>query len=146
MPTTTGKTTKKAAAKQATAARKATVAKKATAPKPGQKRRKPPAAPPGVDEVTTVDGVLRFRVGDTWHEMPDAAAAAARLPGGMLLDASRDPSLESKFAFSMLEASDIFEDTYQALRRLPAPDLLDLVQRWMLSQSDGATVGESSSS
>jgi hypothetical protein len=80
------------------------------------------------------------------YALPPPDAAVARLPGQVLRDAYMDGDEgEMRMGFAMLENSDADPTVLAALYAMPAPEMLNHLQKWMELRASvvGATVGES---
>ena len=150
-------TPRKNAAKKASTAARSTTARKTTARKTAATAPSATASAPARPALVnlSVDGqVVRFSVRGadkkvTKHVMPDAAQAASRLSGEVLIQASLDETggSDMRLLFQMLNVSDIDPAARAALGQLPAPALMQIVSAWAdTNRTAGAPLGESSSS
>lgn len=97
---------------------------------------------------TDDDDLYEFIWADTTYRLPPADRAINQIPGRTLRDAFMEGEEgQMRLGFAMLEHSDA-GDAMDALYEMPAPAMLDHLQKWMETRTrpDGATVGESSRS
>lgn len=74
-----------------------------------------------------------FTHGDETHSLPPASEAAARVPGKFMQDAimETDDAAEVRLRIAMLNASGATPEALDALREMPASEMMDIVLRWM---------------
>lgn len=79
------------------------------------------------------EGEFTFTYDGEEHALPSAAAAAAKVPGKFMQDAimETDDAAEMRLRIAMLNASGASPAALDALREMPASDMMDVVLRWM---------------
>ena len=79
------------------------------------------------------------------YTLPHPSVALANLPGRALRDAMLgDEGEQLKFGMRCIEAVDADPTALDALYSLPAPDMVDVIGRWMSSTDpSGATLPQS---
>jgi len=83
------------------------------------------------------------------YTLPPAETAVPHMPGRLLRDAYMEGEEgQMRLGFAMLEHVEADPAALDALYSLPAPEMLDHLQKWMevRSEATSATVPESSSS
>lgn len=94
---------------------------------------------------TAKPGVFTFEHGDRTYELPPPSAALEQIPGRVLRDAMLGGDEgELRFGFLCLEAVGVPQETLDAIYDKPAPEMMDVIGRWMRSGDlSGATLPES---
>lgn len=93
--------------------------------------------------------VYRFTWDGQSYQLPSGETAVDKVPGRALRDAYMDgEDGQMRLGFAMLENVDADPAALDALYAMPAPIMLDHLQKWMEVRADetSATVGESLSS